>query len=62
MFLIEFTKNKGLPIGGGLVGSHLAPRAATELRLTRVDVSRRHHANAGVRRAGIGQQAQRRHG
>ena len=62
LFLTEFTKNKGLPVGGGLWVPVLHPELRLISALHLVDVPGRHHAHAGIRGAGVGQQAQRRHG
>ena len=56
LFLIEAAKNKALPIGGGLWVPVLHPELRIVHALQGVDVRRRHHADAGVLRAGAGQQ------
>ena len=54
LFLIEFTKNQGLPIGGGLWVPVPPPGAAGRAALHRMDFPRRDHANAGDLRAALG--------
>ena len=61
LFLIEFARNSGLPIGGGLWVPVLHPELRKAPPYTRMDLPRRDHAHAGVRRAGARQQAERRH-
>ena len=61
LFLIEFTKNNGLPIGGGLWVPVFHPELRAAPPYTAWTFRRRDHADAGIRRAGSGQQAQRRH-
>ena len=61
IFLIEATKNKVLPIGGGLWVPLTTPRDAHRPSLHGVDLLWRHRPHAGVLRASAGQQTQRRH-
>ena len=61
MFLIEATKNKALPIGGGLWIPVPASGAARRPALQGVDFRRQHDADAGGHRAGARQQEQPRH-
>jgi arylsulfatase A-like enzyme len=60
IFLVEATKNKALPIGGGLWVAALHPEQRHFTALHRVELQRRHHPDAGVHRSRAGQQAQRR--
>ena len=59
IFLIEATKNKALPIGGGLWIPRTAPGVARLAALHGVDLLRRYRPHAGVLRASLGQQTQR---
>ena len=55
LFLVESTKNKNLPIGGGLWTIMFHPEDAPVDPLHGVDIQRQHHPDAGVRRTEIGQ-------
>ena len=46
LFLIEFTKNRGLPIGGGLWIPHPTSRTASGTATHIVDLPGRNHADA----------------
>ena len=61
LFLIEAARNKALPIGGGLWMSCPASGTAHRPALQGVDLLGQYHADAGVLRAGAGQQDQSRH-
>ena len=58
LFLIEATKNKALPVGGGLWVPILHPEIASGASKYGVEFHRRHHPHAGVHRTGSGQQAE----
>ena len=50
LFLIEFAKNQGFPIGGGLWIPVLHPELRKAVALHGMDFPRRDHAHAGVLR------------
>ena len=54
LFLIEFARNQGFPIGGGLWIPVFHPELRKSTPYTRVGFPRRNHAHAGVLRAALG--------
>ena len=61
LFTIEFARNNGFPVGGGLFVPVVRPDLRISPSLHGVDVRGQHDADAGIRRAGAGQQGESRY-